>query len=509
MNKMKKRFLSLLLAITMLFSVTATAFADDPAPETPTGQIGTIKICGTEAGKQYDLYRVFDLTHSQGHFYYTINPYFVDFFKEKNGGTAMTDAQAIAFIESLGSNSEALSKLARELVVYAIAKPVTATTVAGAAGNTTVINMPYGYYLLNPLGGFGPNGNTATMFSLGTLSGEQGDCTINLKALYPTVDKNIVKGTNRVKTTDAAIGDTINYELNSTAPDVTGYTTYTYKFTDTMSKGLTFNSDSVKIKVGGVDATVGDINNDFTVTYSPNPIVAGTETTITITANNAATLFAGKAGQTVVVTYSAKLNEHAVIGSTGNPNSVVLEYSNDPKDENSKGTTPPSKTIVYTTALDIEKYFNTKDEEGNTVRKPLKDAGFTLYKVDENNNETAIGTELITNEDGKLTFNGLESGTYKLKETTVPNGFRPLDDITIVITAVADDNGVLTGKFTFKIDNGTESGALDRFKLEIENISGNELPGTGGMGTTIFYTLGLALVVGSGVAFAIKRKRNI
>ena len=63
--------------------------------------------------------------------------------------------------------------------------------------------------------------------------------------------------------------------------------------------------------------------------------------------------------------------------------------------------------------------------------------------------------------------------------------------------------------FTFKIDDGTVSDPADRYTLDIENISGNELPGTGGMGTTIFYTLGLALVVGSGAAFAVKRKRNI
>ncbi|WP_419042714.1 SpaA isopeptide-forming pilin-related protein [Holdemanella porci] len=206
-----------------------------------------------------------------------------------------------------------------------------------------------------------------------------------------------------------------------------------------------------------------------------------------------------KANDTITVTYSATLNENAVIGSTGNVNETKLNYGD------SKETTE-SKTHTFTYDIPVFKY-TMKDN----VKTELEHAKFTLslnkdganpIKFKESNeknkyikDKTGAITEVESPQDGKLTFEGLGAGTYYLTETKQPDGYNKLaKSIKIVIDVKGDitvDGKLITG--------------VDKL-VEVENKTGTVLPSTGGAGTTMIYLVGAVLVLGSGVVLATKRR---
>ena len=217
-----------------------------------------------------------------------------------------------------------------------------------------------------------------------------------------------------------------------------------------------------------------------------------------------------KASDQIVISYTATLNENAVVGLPGNPNESKLSYGeiNETTGKPS-GTTPPSETVTYTWDLDVFKYAKTGETE-----TPLADAKFTLSKstdgsspialVSEGNNvyrvakadETVTVTEITTDDTGKFTIQGLDADTYYLTETAAPAGYNKLaGPVTIVIGA----NGVV---------NGTTEAPQGVDEVKILNQSGTELPSTGGMGTTIFYVLGSVLVLGAVVLLVTKKRMS-
>lgn len=208
--------------------------------------------------------------------------------------------------------------------------------------------------------------------------------------------------------------------------------------------------------------------------------------------------------------YLPLTNEEAVIGSGGNSNQFQLEFSNNPYDKNEKGKTPWDKVIVFTYQLTSNKV----DKNG----KPLSGAGFTLYKLDGvSNSFKPVGNEIT----GGTTFEfkGVDAGTYKLVETTVPDGYNKAEDLIFTIEAaydvdkaepkftsltITDENGksISTGEnsvFTVNVGTGTAA-------TNIVNHSGSELPSTGGIGQILVYVIGGIAVAGAGVLLIAKRR---
>lgn len=474
-----KSKIGMLLTIVMLLSIAVPVFA---APQT-----GSLTINGTTEGKMYDLYKVFDLSYSggsegnSGNYVYTVNPDFASYFTEKD----ITDP--VAHVGAMEANSTALSEFAKDLLAWAIDKPVTPTkTVEGTAGSTTVEDLDYGYYLMNPNGGSNPLDGYATMFSLGTVSGE--DTEIQLKAEYPTIDKVIVEDGQDVDTNEASIGDNVNYKITTKVPDTTGYKKYVFNVHDRLSKGLTFNND-VKIMIGEELLVEGE---DYNLTTGTNE--AG-ETTFEIEFLNVIN-WTYDVGEEIVITYTAKLNENAEIGMKPNTNTVYLEYSTDPKDENGgePEKTPEEETETFTTALEFYK----EDKDKNR----LTGAEFELLRKNEDGEYETVVKKFVSNEGDSLgywIYEGLGAGDYKLVETTVPDGYNKMEDIEFTITF---DPETKTFTTTFP---GAEI-VSNIITTTIINESGATLPGTGGIGTTIFYSLGTVLVLGAGILLIAKRR---
>ena len=328
-----------------------------------------------------------------------------------------------------------------------------------------------------------------------------GNLTIEAKYDVPEVGKT-------VDDNDVNIGDTVTFTLTATMPTrLDGYEVYKVVFHDTMSKGLTFGSIT--------SVTIGDSNKDVTNAFklepaSPSASATG-ETTFTLTCNDVLAQNVGAtAGSTIVVKYTAIVDTDAVIGTEGNLNEVYLEYSNDPNWNGTTteptGETPEAEVKVYTWEIPVFKYTGSeanktglagagftlyKDQACNQAVMVTKDTTVTdknIYKVDPN----STISEIVTDDTGKFEIEGLEKGTYYLKETTTPAGYNTCANVTVVI----GENGALTqaGETT------TEVGIL--------NQAGATLPETGGMGTTIFYIVGGNMVVAAVVLLVTKKRMS-
>ena len=178
---------------------------------------------------------------------------------------------------------------------------------------------------------------------------------------------------------------------------------------------------------------------------------------------------------------------------------MSLTYLNEPNEKNSNSTakTPDSKAKVYTYQLKVNKVKENQD--------PLAGAGFTLYKK-VNNQYTEI-KKFEAGSETTFDFKGLDSGDYKLVESTVPAGYNAMKDIEFTISGTIDSTGALTNltatsaNATFETDVNT--GIIT---LKVVNKQGALLPNTGGIGTTILYLVGTSLVFGAGVLFVVKKR---
>ncbi len=343
-------------------------------------------------------------------------------------------------------------------------------------------------------------GNETIQVKTGTVEAEK---KVHENVKYPHSDTTLVtlpEGYNDIA--DASIGETIGYTLTGTLPvNYDDYSFYRYHFTDTLSAGLTADPSSVRVKCGEKDIT-----SLFTVSYANNVLTVNSED---LKADADIT-----ASSHIIVSYNAVLNDQAVIGLDGNPNTMYLEYSNNPNtSEDSLGKTPEDRTIVFTYGIDIVK-IAAQDKTDETVT--LADAEFELLKgnrfaVIENglfvrwtdNEEEA--TKLITNAQGIVSVSGLDDGTYALREVKAPAGYNRIrEDLELIIsadTANGQNWAFDAAEALTQIDTEIDAIPCDTnvntgtSRIVIANSQGAVLPSTGGEGTGRLYLSGSILII--------------
>ena len=408
-------------------------------------------------------------------------------------------------------------------------------TAAGTGSATGVTGLEAGYYFIQDEGTFTSEEPGAyTRYILQVVH----SVSITAKASIPEVtkevtDKNDSTGTTETGKTvaDYDIGDSVPFKFTGTLPsnflDYDQYLTYT--FSDTLSNGLTPPAaDAITIKLNGTS----DIKSHFDVD------VTGQNITISLKSGEDMLDIASAATDTIVVEYSAVLNENAEKGNTGNENKVNLTFSNDPNADGSgkTDTTPDSTVIVFT----YDFVTNKVDEDGNA----LEGATFALYKkyhtsADMPSGKTAVTsvtydegrkTYTFTAEDDEVwaqvdeitgvttfTFAGIDDGDYVLVETGTPAGYNSIDPVAFTVTPTLDGTTKTITAINGETNNGTVNlGTLEAtvglndttssLTTDVENKSGVILPSTGGIGTTIFYVVGGILVAGAGVILITKRR---
>ena len=520
-------------------------------------EVNTISFTGETAGTHvYTAYRIFNGTASENGFGSKVslgNPTwagtegkltdFISALKTENvlktGETydfanATTVDDIIEVLSGYDTNSAKAKAFAKVAAAGASDYGFQSATKANGAETNSITANTDGYYVISettftPDTSHEGNEGAMTAYLLGVYDASVG-AEIAVKTSVPSVVKKVqdindtteTQLSNLQDSADYDIGDVIPYTITATiGEDIANFDAYSIQFVDDMSKGLTLSTTGWKVEVVNADNTTTDITSLFTAPTSADS-TANTNGKVwtwaardvkTYTKND--TLTALVTGDKIVLTYDVTLNENAVIGSTGNPNTVSLKYDNNPNScgtGNPAGETPKDKNIVFT----YKTVFNKFDEKN----APLSGADFKLEKkvngiwVDVTQLHTGEGainpTKNITNSTS-FEFAGLDDGDYKLTETTTPNGYNTIDPITFTITAghvEIDDNPTLqnlTGAdgTEFTMTANVEAGSLT---ASIKNEQGSTLPSTGGIGTTLFY-LGGGITVALAGIYLVSKKR--
>lgn len=528
MKSLMKKVFAAAAAIATVFGLAATTVATANAADNATLTVSTTDA--KFASKTVNAYKMFSATVSGDGkaVSYTLTDEWKPFFKNSVGLTGVTDEnvndKANDYVSKLKDST--LVAFATKASNWAqtkannITADATATVSADASNGkytATFTGLGYGYYVVAVPGATlaDTNSKYATLVSVHSTKVDA-----DIKGDLPTVDKKVqVDGTGK-DATDAKIGDTLTFTLTSTIPDMSAYSTYTFNFKDTLSKGLTFGQVK-SVKVEGANSPLTE-NTDYTVTTP----TASNNNTLTVAMKDFKTKQQANAGKKITVTYTATLNENAVVGGAGNVNSATIQYSNNPS-TNGTGESEPSKVRVFTYGFTVDKY--TGDKYDNAATR-LAGAEFTLAPK----NGTAISfvqvtagsatanavyrvakagetgtTTITTPANGKVVFQGLENGEYTLTETEAPAGYNKLASaIGVKVDGRNDgtDNTDATVTITYNNDNGSVYGEhASNGVIPVRNKSGVTLPGTGGMGTIAFTVIGV-LVIALGVAWTLKRK---
>ena len=582
MKKLVSRFMAVLMAMAMILSMSMTVFAAE-APK------GTLTVNNTVAGKNLDLYQIFTATKSGNNVAYTLNSAYEGFFQSKISDASTLTGEALsekayAYVKDQvgtdGSNGAAFAKdIMGWILGNTTAVEATHTTATTGADTTVISGLAYGYYVVYPLGATdtstAPGNETVkSVASLVSVTGD--DATVNMKSNYPTVDKKIIPAqsgsgitvgaivdaswdgshqmelndennpedtiaphseSDEKKAGDFGIGDTVTYQLTSKVPDMTGYNSYTFKFSDTLSKGLDLK-EVLSVKVGNTTLTAKKSGtNTYALAYDQ------AKRTLTVTLNDFYTSYKNRTGETITVVYTATLNKDAVIGMNPNTNKAVVEYSNDPT-TGGTGTSEPSIVDVHTFDFTIYKYY-LKDQNNKDDKTALANAEFELYKANEAGDaadtnakinivddgkgvyrqatpEEAKATDftsakIVSDTDGKVLVKGLDAGTYYLRETKAPEGYNKLlSDIKVVIEANYDTTtGKLTNYTVTYTYNGdpitvTNTDKLTSPEVPVENKTGAQLPSTGSKGALMVTLAGIVLfgVLTASKAFGKKKAKN-
>lgn len=492
--KLIKKIVAIMFAFMMVVSMSCNVKADEGTSSTKKG---TITITNAKEGETYKLYKILSLESysytgndkDNGNYAYTltgdtkwdnfIETKATEYFKFDDTNKYLTwegatdDARvkefaqlALKYARTESNNVQPLQKVEKT-----------------KSSTVKFDNLGLGYYLVD-----------SSVGSLCVLNTTNPDLTIAEKNGVPSVEKgvkNIQNGTYGTSN-NASIGDTVYFQTTITAqPGAQNYVLH-----DKMAEGLTLKNDSIVVKKGESPVET----SDYTLKTS------GFIDDCTFEIVFGQTFCDGlQKDEKITVTYSATLNENAVIAGEGNKNETKLKYGDSQE-------TQPSVTNTKTFKMDVFKFY--KDKNDSTTEKGLAGATFKLTKDSQDaenigfvktSNETATDdvyrvakkgeagtvTTITSPDSGKFKIQGLGAGTYYLTETQQPAGYNKLKN---PVTVVIDNDG------NVKVDSANAD------PVKVENKSGTVLPSTGGAGTTMIYLIGAVLVLGSGVVLATKRR---
>ena len=597
MKKLAK-VLSLALVLVMVLSLGGTAWA-----------VGSLTIKDSEPNRKYYAYQIFAgdlsgttlsnitwgggingdnflaalktneafLIHNPAHESDPSEPETINAF---NAASTAADVANILGKE-FGSNADAAAAFAK-----LAASNKTETKIGPAepaTGGYQFSSLDDGYYLVideTPLDSDGSDDELENDSYSRYIASIPTTTEIVAKKSKPTVEKKVddkndsktdEDNINWEDTADYDIGDHVPFQVTANLPAgvMTGYTKYHLKFADTPTHLAKGSGDTANVY-----AVIGDKWYDITananVESAPTIDIANllavtegklvtfdttdTEKIASTAADN--TTIEIKSATKIVARYTLTLQADAQIGNPGNPNTVHLEYSNNPNADG-EGMTPDDTVVVFTYKLDVDKI--AKNTAGNAYEAKAG-AGFTLYKkqtvapteadltahpactVTGYNNYYQVKT-YAAGETTNFEFTGLDDGDYVLVETTTPTGYNTMTPLSFTISSTIAANATAVngyeitalsgpagfaaspngGSFTFtrmKVDgtgneevtekiDGTTTLVTGEIFGQIINESGNVLPSTGGVGTTLFYVFGSMLVIAAAVYFVTKKRSEV
>ena len=453
-----QRVIGTLVALLLVASMAGTVFAAGD---------GSITIENPKAGETYQAHLIFDVVYNsdKSAYSYTIasDSQWLTVVQSYAGVTLsdeVTDGDGNSFY--IITKNDTFSAAAFSKTLQSALEGKTGINLTPANGKATVTGLDLGYYFVS-----GTNG------ALCNLTTTQPDATI--------YDKNDVPFEKSADDVSVKVGQEVHFELLSKVPDTTGFDTYTYEITDTMSAGLSFSKD-VQVYVDSVLQT-----DNVTISNAED----GTGFSLILDVMQ----LQDQTGKQIKVTYSAVVKESAV--SVIQENDAQLKYSSDPTDD-SKFAVITDAEKLYTAKIVIDK-FETENED-----KKLANAQFVLmnsdgafYTYDEETETVGWAAAqqdasvMTTDQNGSAVFLGLEDGVYTLKEIKAPAGYNLLTDtIDITVAGSSSDETQLT------------------VTAEVANNTGSRLPSTGGTGTKMFYVIGFMMMTVPAAWVLIRKQRG-
>ena len=546
------------------------------------GGVGAITITPQEnqslKGKSFRVYKLFDAENADDE--ESINYTFNDTYKKalqtvvgkKIGKQTdkVTEYDVIDYIKSLNKNvvegAQAnqnqegrysdfryfVEKLRDEIVKEGIKGTLVKVSEVQDTGSVKLTGLDYGYYVTDEVTTVSGTHSAASLIMVNTANP---NATVQIKSDYPNLVKKIDEDDNNVGWNDEAdyeIGQTVPYKYETSVPNINGYHTYYFAFHDVMDKALTFDKGSVSVTIKNDKKTYKLTPNEYSVLENEDGetfkiVVNDLKAIVDREFDELNALGENEYGQKITVKYNAQLNDQAALdtGRPGYENKVRLEYSNNPDSDGTgdHGYTPWDTVVCFTYKINGLKI--------NNHNKLLKDAKFRLYSdeactkevyVKEYNgaynviNRDALGgtdheggarpedaVEMVSDKKGEFKIYGLDQGTYYLKETDSPAGYRELlDPIRIVIkpTFTTDRDTYVEGEgatnkilqkleatayvkefqqgayheSTKDLNTDVDEGAVN---ITVVNKVGTKLPITGSSLTLICLGAGVVTVLGA------------
>ena len=517
MKKAMKKLMAALLAVAMVCAMAIPAWAAGGTTATAatgtnnsSSEDGKITIDNAVNGTEYKIYRILDLQLHQinatsSSYRYVTNDAWRTFVEGKTNYLTINSTSGDVTWKT-GADIAEFAQLAGE---YA---KTNATAVAQATGNDGSVvfdHLPLGWYLV--VSGL----TTDSICSIDTTAKE---VIIKEKNGESTIEKYVWENgaTHGSYSNDASIGDTVKFTINVAVLDGKPKD---YVIHDAMSAGLSFNKDSVKVtryRPTAEGLAPYELKaNEYTVKTTTTGCTHIDNCTFEVALVDSVL----QANDVIMVEYTATINENAVIGSAGNPNETILEYNNK--------HTAKSTTKTYVWKMGVHKYTTTNENSdhalGNAEFRLYKKDGENIkyaklteiskgsatadavYKLDKWSDAETDATKVLTPANGNIKFEGLDAGTYYLEETTAPMGYNKLDsaiEFTITHKNMPTNAASSDATCTVEYNSKTEDDGV----IKVMNNRGTTLPGTGGIGTTIFYIVGGGLMVAAGVLLITKKR---
>ena len=492
--------------------------------------------------KQFAVYKLFQAQISNTSINYFYNEEYKDVIEDvvsnRLNKDSISEYEVIDYIQSLEDHSSSLRELIEEirdqLVSQGYSSDTFTVTNTLEDGSIEIQGLQPGYYMIDEITSVQDTHSAASLILLDTADDS---CDIQIKSDYPSIIKKIEEDDLNIGWNDIGdyeIGQSIPYKYETYIPDIKAYNTYKMIFHDIMDEALTFDSDSVQIQISDSEKT-------YTVPSNQYSIVENTDNEIFIVQISDIKsiidqLFSNGYGQKVLFTYNAYLNEKAKdrSGRAGFENKVALEFSNNPDTDgtNDTGMTPWDSVVCFTYQINAVKTneenqslqgakFRLYRDENGTQEIKLKKVENVYVVMNEDYLSNAESDEMISDENGLFNISGLDQGTYYLKETQAPDGYRKIQDsIKIVITPefTTDRNSyyenqgasdqvleTLSANCEIKqflnglLNSGSKALQTDvqtgSIQLKIVNQTGSKLPVTGSSMTLILLAGGSLLMI--------------